>query len=370
MLCPKCSRSLPDDAALCCDCGRVLVRRKAAARRGNGQGTAYRRGSTWTVRGTVGIIPRGLNKRPKQVYRTKGGFPTKAAALAAAPDLLRGTIKQAAPPLAHYWDLYAAGELLKLSVSKRTAYKIAWKRLAPLAPRRVDQLTVEDLRATVGKSASTYYPARDCRQLLVHLFTLAAADGWVQKDLPTFILLPDREEKAREPFTDAEQAALWRCWESGCLDAALPLVMIYTGMMPGEMMRLRPEMVDLEGRKITGAGLKTKVRRESPIYLPTAIIPVMETAMQHLTPGGFILYHSEAPFYAHYYAALEAAGVRRLEPYSCRHTTATALAIDRQTAPQTIKKIMRWSSTRMLDRYAHPDDSDALAAFEAKETGA
>ena len=38
------------------------------------------------------------------------------------------------------------------------------------------------------------------------------------------------------------------------------------------------------------------------------------------------------------------------------------LAINQLIAPQTIKRVMRWSTTKMLDRYAHPDDSDVLAA--------
>ena len=63
-----------------------------------------------------------------------------------------------------------------------------------------------------------------------------------------------------------------------------------------------------------------------------------------------------------YYAVLEAAKCRRLEPYSCRHTTATALAISEGIAPQTIKKVMRWSTTKMLDRYTHPDDQEAIEA--------
>ena len=70
----------------------------------------------------------------------------------------------------------------------------------------------------------------------------------------------------------------------------------------------------------------------------------------------------EADWYADYYAALEAAGCRRLTPYSCRHTTATALAVTKNIAPQTVKKVMRWSTARMLDRYAHPDNDAALAA--------
>ena len=66
-----------------------------------------------------------------------------------------------------------------------------------------------------------------------------------------------------------------------------------------------------------------------------------------------------------YYAALDAAGCKRREPYCCRHTTATALAIDENVAPQTVQRIMRWASTRMLDRYAHPDDAHALEAIES-----
>ncbi|MCR5295360.1 MAG: tyrosine-type recombinase/integrase, partial [Lachnospiraceae bacterium] len=79
-------------------------------------------------------------------------------------------------------------------------------------------------------------------------------------------------------------------------------------------------------------------------------------------PEGPVWPVSEYRFYLDYYAALEAAGCRRLEPYSCRHTTATALAISEGIAPQTVKKVMRWSTTRMLDRYAHPDDADAMEA--------
>ncbi len=41
---------------------------------------------------------------------------------------------------------------------------------------------------------------------------------------------------------------------------------------------------------------------------------------------------------------------------------ATALAIDENIAPQTVMKVMRWKSTKMLDRYAHPDLMDAHMA--------
>ena len=368
MLCPRCTREIPDDAALCCYCGRVIIRKKPTSRRPNGNGTIYKRNNTWTVRITVAldVLPDGSLR---QVFRSKGGFATRAEAADYVPILKAQTEKaKKAPTLRHYWDLYEKTDLAQLSVSKAVAYRGAWRKLHALEHRAVDTLTVKDLRETVSAQATTYYPARDMKNLLSHLFRLAGADGWVSKDLPSYILLPPLKEAERRPFTDEEQKALWHAWENGTRSAALPLIMIYTGMMPGELMGLTVDMIDLDARKIIGAGKKTKVRRESPVYLPDAILPVLSTLMEAAPADGHIAPRHEKAFYPAYYGALEAAGCRRLEPYCCRHTTATALAIDRQIAPQTIQRIMRWSSTRMLDRYAHPDDADILAALDADPT--
>lgn len=81
-------------------------------------------------------------------------------------------------------------------------------------------------------------------------------------------------------------------------------------------------------------------------------------------PQGRFYTMNEEDFYAMYYQALTDAGVtRHLTPYSCRHTTATALAVSAGIAPQTVQRIMRWSSTKMMDRYVHPDDEDAREAL-------
>jgi len=369
MICPRCRREIPEDAALCCYCGRVFQKKKPSGRKPNGSGTVFKRGNTWSVKVTVAldVTPEG---KLRQVRKEKGGFASKVEAAAYAPTLLaEGTSKKSkAPTLQHYWDLYKANDLEKLSVSKSVAYKGAWKKLHDLAHRAMDTLTVGDLRRVVSEQTTTYYPARDMKNLLSHLFKLAGADGWVSKDLPSYIILPELNEKERRPFTDEEQKNLWKAWENGNRNAALPLIMIYTGMMPGELMGLQTFQVDLKAQKITGAGLKTKVRRESAIYLPSTILPVLTVCMAESTDG-HVAPRYEKIFYDAYYSALEAAGTRRLEPYCCRHTTATALAIDRSIAPQTVQRIMRWSSTRMLDRYAHPDDADIMTALDGQNPG-
>ena len=365
MICPKCGREIPSDAVLCCYCGRSIVRRQPSKHhtRGNGSGSAYRRGKTWTAKVTVGwVVDEDGQKR--QIRRCKGGFKTRNEALAYIPTLKAGAIKKDAPPLSHYWKLYRDGEYQKLSASKQTAYRIAWGKLSAIQHRPVDTLSVQDLRDAVTHNAKTYYPARDMKVLLNHLFRLAGADRWVDKELPEFIILPELQERERQPFTEEEQAALWRVYDAGDRRAAIPLIMIYTGMMPGEIQGLKLDMIDIDNQRIEGAGMKTKVRKASPIYLPDTIVPVLIDEMQNATSAkGYVWPRTTDKFYEDYYAVLKAAGCRRLEPYSCRHTTATALAITEGIAPQTIKKVMRWSTTKMLDKYAHPDDRDAMDAL-------
>jgi len=340
--------------------------------RGNGQGCAYKEGKTWTAQVIVGYrVQEDETKQPVPIKRRRRGFPTKAAALAYCPVLLSGGVArpETAPRLSAYWKTYSENKMASLSASKQTAYQIAWKRLKAIHDVRVDVLTVQLLQSTVKEACASYYTARDCKSLLTNLCKLAAADGYVNRELPSFIELPVLEEKEQTPFSADEQKALWKLYLNGDLRACIPLLMIYTGMMPGEAQRLKLSQIDLSKRQIIGAGLKTKVRKKTPIVLAESILPLVEDLMAHAQPSGYIWKRNEKGWYDDYYAALEAAGCRKLPPYSCRHTTATALAVTEDIDPQTVRKVMRWSTAKMLDRYAHPETEDALAAVDSLNAG-
>lgn len=365
MICTKCQRETVQGAVFCPWCGKKLTatKKRRTKSRGNGTGTAFRRGSTWTAQVVVDRVIVADDKPLRKITRSKGGFKTRDEALRYCPILKNGPVKaDLAPTLSSYWATYKSGAYEALSASRKQACRIAWNKLERIQMTRIDQLTVGELQQLVKDRCPSYYTARDVRSLLIALFRIAAADGYANKDIPTFIQLPALEEKEQTPFSDVEQQALWKLYESHDLRATIPLLMIYTGMMPGEAMRLRVEQIDLDGRRIHGAGMKTKVRKQTDIVLADDIVPLVEDLIAHAQPSGYIWKRAEDEWYANYYAALEAAGCRRLPPYSCRHTTATALAVTENIAPQTIRKVMRWSTARMLDRYAHPDQDDALAA--------
>ena len=375
MICTKCKSEVVQCTNYCPNCGKKLTttKRRRTKSRGNGTGCAYydaahRYWIAQVVTGYRELPPFDPNepdnmKQLIPVKKTKGGFARKEDALAYCQILKNGPKKpDLAPTLAHYWETYKDGAYQALSASKQQAYRTAWKKLEPISQVRIDQLTVSDLQQIVGEKCKTYYTSRDCKVLLTNLYRIAASERYVSKDVPSFIQLPKMEESERETFSETEQRALWKQYESGDIRAAVPLLMIYTGMMPGEAMRLRVDQIDIDGRRIHGAGMKTKIRKKTDIVLADDIVPLVNDLIEHAQPSGYIWKRDEKLWYENFHAVLDDAGCRNLPPYSCRHTTATALAVTKNIAPQTVSKVMRWSTARMLDRYAHPDQDDALKA--------
>ena len=328
--------------------------------RANGTGSVYKRKNRpgWTAQVVVGYRENGTPIYIRKTFRTK----TEALqALFTLKDVKRPVV---IPTVSYYYRAFCKGKGTTISPDKQKAYEIAYNRLRPIHNTPVNELTVPQLQAIVNETCTSYYPARDVRVLLNHIFRLAAVEGHANPAIPGLIELPRLQETHREAFTDEEQILLWDSYEAGNTAAALPLIMIYTGMMTGEIRRLQASMVDLENQVIVGVGLKTKERRSKPVLIPDAVVPLLQDLMESIPDRPFFP-QGDDDFYALYYKALTDAGVtRHLTPYSCRHTTATALAVNGQVAPQTVQRIMRWTSTKMMDRYVHPDEDAARRAIQ------
>ena len=369
-VCVKCKQDIPmEEFTFCPFCGKKQSKPEKKERnrksRGNSCGSVYKRGSSWVASVTLGWKSTSPDKPPYPIKRTKS-FKTKSEALDAIP-LLKLEKPKTVPALSFYWESYKATGYKKLSDSTQCKYRIAWeKRLALIHDTPVNELSVKVLQDVIDRNKPSYDQAKDCRNLLSNLYRLIVADGnAASKDIPALLNLPAHEEKEREVFTDDEMKKLWTCYENGNIDCAIPLFMLYSGAMPGETMHLRTDQIDLDRRIIVGAGMKTKVRRETPIVIADCLVPVLEDLIARARPDGYLWIQSKDDFYQMFNDALTAAGIeRKLTPYCCRHSFAHALAVTENIAPATIRRAMRWSTTRMLDRYSHPDNTDALDAVD------
>ena len=360
MVCVKCKREIPDGALWCCWCGKKQTAApKQRTKRANGTGCVIKRGKTWTCVITIGLKPDG-----QPVRKTKGGFRTRTEALEYLPQMkfqpsAQRTVGQLHDALLPHIE--------KLSKDKQSHYRTAWSRLKRLHGADVTSLSIADLQHTMDAAVGSYYPAKDIRDLLSLIYNRAIAEELVSVNKARFLVLPDLIEQNTVPFTADEVAALWRDYQDGHPETGLFLLMIYTGMMPGELRRLTVGMIDLPHRRIVGAGMKTEKRKETPIVLPELIVPVITELIRGMAPDELIVRIDEPAFYDAFAAMKKRAGcrpIKELRPYSCRHTLATTLA-DENVSAGIIREIMRHAKITTTQRYMHPDQTvyaDALNA--------
>ena len=215
--CKKCGAVLPESARYCPQCGRAVNYTPTARKRGNGQGTAIKRGKTWTGF-RAGYVTHDENGKKHRVRPSKGGFATKKDALAWASGAV-DTVTGEAPKLIELWESWSKNDMLKLSSSKQCAYKIARKRLEPIIDREIDSLTVDDLQTVINEKCNSYNTAKDVKTLLSHLYKRAMASnvnkGRVTQNLSDFLVLPANNEKEAVPLSTDEVQKLWTAYEKG-----------------------------------------------------------------------------------------------------------------------------------------------------------
>ncbi len=361
MVCIKCGAELPEGSAYCNYCGKkqIVTAAKKGRKRSNGEGSVYRVGNTWMAEVTYGYKTVGGVQRRNRAR--KGGFRTKAEAIRYL-EVMRNekTVTRQAPTIQRLWEEWQEGPYKKLSKSKQCAYRIAFGKMEDIALARIDFLTVHDLQMVINEKAPTYYPARDIKTLLSHLYKRAMADQFVTQNLSDFVELPDLNATERTAFTEEEIGLFWEDYAAGNRFTGYILLMIYTGMMPGELLEAHKDNVNWQDRMIVGAGKKTGMRKQTPIVLADVIVPVLADLCQHSESDKLITI-SRDNFYARYHETTERVGCRDLPPYSCRHSTATALALDK-IAPSVIQKVMRHARFSTTENYIHVDVSPMLEA--------
>ena len=348
--CLYCHRIIPDDSIFCNYCGNKIPlpnEKRHKHRRANGEGYIYKKNNSYYV--AISKYINGIRYR-----KVKGGFKTKSAASAYAATVTNFNESPKKECFASLWQTYSTSAMLSLSQNKQSAYKRAYKRLKGIETKNISNITINDLQS-IASDIPTYYPAREFKNLISHLYKMAVAEQLVSVNLAEFIVLPTLEEKEAEYFTVEEVLKLWSAFRSGDIFVGYILLMIYTGMMPAELQKLELSMIDLKKQQIIGAGKKTKKRKITPIVIPDAIIPVIEILSRH-AKGEKVLSMTKDRFYDTFKPTLVKYGCRPLNAYACRHTTGT-LSIGDITKK---KELMRHSSISTTQRYTHVNPQEAL----------
>lgn len=360
MQCIKCKKEIPDGSLFCNWCGKKQeTSSRNPKKRGNGQGSVYRMPSgTWTAEATLGYYQKdGKNKR-KRIR--KYGFRTKKEALDFLAELQNGIKPQKHVTFGILWERFQ-NVSESLSKTKQSTYRGAWKKIHDsIEYRWIDDMTVSELQEITDTCGNSYCTKKQIKNLLSHFYKLAIRDDIIDRNKALHIQLPKYEKSEREILTEAEIEKLWNDFhaEPSAITAQM-LLMLYTGIRPGELMTILKENVHLEEHYMTG-GIKTEKGKRRKIILPDKIIPVLKWMIQHENKNLIAYYGDKSNFYDIWREKRKVLQIREvITPYCCRHTYITRLTA-LKVSPAMLKELAGHEDYDITLEYTHLSIADRL----------
>lgn len=145
------------------------------------------------------------------------------------------------------------------------------------------------------------------------------------------------------------------------------LIMIYTGLRPGEMVEIKTENINLEERYLRG-GFKTEAGTNRLIPINKKILPLIQ--QRYSAENEFLIVNHEGKqmSYYNYYEDHWKKVMEQLQlehkPHDCRHTFAT-LMDNAEANKLSIKCIMGHASKDITGKvYTHKDIEQLLKAID------
>lgn len=255
--------------------------------RGNGQGCAYQRPGqkTWTVEAVVGWrYPNGDITKPKRpVRKTKGGFPTKKAALDYVSTLqLQGDkrVRMTMEEVFLAWKQFYAP---RIGQSTMDNYYYAYQHFSPLHGTYMDLITADDLQECMDKCKSGKRTHENMRCVANLLWKYAIDKNIIDRNVAANLFTGRGVSVQRDALTDEEEAVI-KSSIGRERYAEYVYCLCWLGYRPGEMLQLRkdqffcapvkmgPETLDVY---YFVNGKKTDAGRDRIIVVPDEILPII-----------------------------------------------------------------------------------------------
>lgn len=360
MQCPKCKKSIPDDAILCCYCGKhVAATERKAKKRPNGTGCVYKLSGNRSK-------PWGIKKDSTFL----GSYQNKAAALEALERLQKRSISEAYNlTLTEIREMWKQEHYPALSEKGKESYDITWPLFDLLMQKKMREIRTEDIQKLIDEQVRKGHSRSQCEKikgLYSQLCKVSMREDIIDKNYALFLRLPRSTRPVRPTFTEKEIKIIKA-------DAAINdtskviLILIYTGFRINELLRLPKAKVDLKVQLFTG-GEKTEAGKDRIVPIHSEILLYVQYFMKKAT-GDLLLSGYEGNKEDHnfrsreFYPTLERLGIRTkdrpLKPHTCRYTFATRGAKS-GVAPEALQKLMGHAKYDTTTDFYIQEDIDML----------
>ena len=323
MICNKCGKEVPEDAILCCYCGRRFIIDRSHKKRGNGQGTAIKRGNTWTVIVSGDIITDDEGKQHRK-RPTKGGFKTKTDALAYAEKLKNGPMAVPEISMDKLYSEWEESYKKRVGVSTMAGYKAAFQHYSEISHRPISSIRPAELQAQIDACKKGKRTKQLMKVVAGLLWKFAMDNDLASKNVAANLYTGNDATSTHEAFNDLELKKIRKVANDEPY-ADYVLALCYTGFRPGELLELKKDAADLKKGFIVGGG-KTEAGTNRIVTIPPAIRDIIkrqyDTEGEYLFPNkktGTKMSHEYFRKYC-FDPLMEKLKISGKVPYSCRHT--------------------------------------------------
>ena len=201
--------------------------------RGNGEGTAFKRGNTWTAQVTLWTSSEDGKRR--RSYKTKGGFKFKRDALAYIQELKHGKLHDSAITFKTLYDAWSNEHYPRISKDGENGYRAAYAKCGDIYARQFVGLKTADLQSVVDNAKSlkgellSSRAKADIKSLFNNMYKYAMQNDYVEKNYAEYIALPKKQKPKKDAFTQLEIDKLFEDYQDNSFNGYM-LIMIYTGM--------------------------------------------------------------------------------------------------------------------------------------------
>lgn len=242
---------------------------------GNVSKLSGKRRNPWRARKTSGWTIDEKTQKAKQTYITIGYYPTRQLALQALSEYNTNPYDLDATKItfAEIYEKWSEKKFEEISPSNINGYKASYKICEPIYNIKFADLKLTHLQSIVDKSGKNFPALKKLKILFNQLFDYAVMHEVIPKDRHIVEYLNiGKEEKStlHYRFTNEEINTLWR-WADGNEYVQVILMLIYSGVRPGELFNTKCSSVDLESRFFTiEKGKNVNAARKVPIHDRTA----------------------------------------------------------------------------------------------------
>ncbi|KYG89980.1 integrase [[Bacillus] sp. KCTC 13219] len=251
--------------------------------------------------------------------------------------------------------------------SSWNGYHASYNHASILHKMKFIDVRKKELQKVIDDCTKGHGTKRKIKVLFNQMFRYAMEHDLITKDYSNFVDLGKNDEgTSRLPFTIDEIKTLWANVERDNV-IKLILILIYTGMRPGELVEVKTESVNLDERYFRG-GFKTEAgtNRVIPIHkdIHGFIAELAANGHEFLVTNNDnkqMTYHN---FYNDHFKRIMKQLEMTHKPHDCRHTFATLM--DNADANKlAIKRIMGHASKDITDKvYTHKDIEQLLKAID------